>query len=229
MDKILLLCNDRWHPGQIPVDGTAPLTKKGFHIDVIQNANALSPELLTNYSLVLLSKSDEVSNNNHNSWKNLEIQNAFVDYVNEGGGLLAVHSGTVAGENTSLLDHLLGCRFLSHPEQSLVTVTPLKPHFITKGVEPFQEKDEHYLLEILQEDIDVLFASYSPAQGEEEKYETEPYFNSPALLTTSGYVRRFGEGRICVLTPGHNLSLWLNPSFQKILENAILWCTKKMM
>jgi len=224
MKKILLLCDDQWHSGQVAIDGVAPLMKEGFKIDRINDAHNFSSLSLASYSVVLLSKSDEVSGESQKSWKNEKVQRLFVEYVEDGGGLLVVHSGVVAGEDTEILDKLIGCRFISHPEQTMVTVAPLKPHPVTCGVEKFQELDEHYRVEILQEDLEILFGAYSPAQGEESKYQTEPYSNSPEYLSLSGYVRTVGKGRVCVLTPGHNLKVWLNESFQKTLKNALHWC-----
>jgi type 1 glutamine amidotransferase len=222
--KILLLCDDYWHPGQVVIDGTAPLLEEGFEINVITNARDFSPERLTAYSVVILSKSDEISGENQNSWKSEKVQKSLIEHVENGGGLLAVHSGLVAGEDTKSLDKLIGCRFVSHPEQTIVTVAPLVPHAITCGVEMFQELDEHYRVEILCDDLEILFGAYSPAQGVESEYQTEPYTNSPEYLSLCGYVRKVGKGRVCVLTPGHNLEVWLNESFQKTLKNALLWC-----
>jgi len=47
---------------------------------------------------------------------------------------------------------------------------------------------------------------------------------APAAICAAGYVRTQGRGRVCVLTPGHNLPVWLNPQFQKLLTNALNWC-----
>jgi type 1 glutamine amidotransferase len=43
-------------------------------------------------------------------------------------------------------------------------------------------------------------------------------------VQTAGYVRALGKGKICVLTPGHILSVWQNPMFKKLVTNAINWC-----
>ena len=39
-----------------------------------------------------------------------------------------------------------------------------------------------------------------------------------------GWTRSEGQGRVCVLTPGHNIAVWLHPSFQALLRNALRWC-----
>jgi type 1 glutamine amidotransferase len=42
----------------------------------------------------------------------------------------------------------------------------------------------------------------------------------------AGWTRAEGAGRVCVLTPGHNLEVWLHPEFQKLLLNACRWTAK---
>ena len=41
--RVLMLCDDFWHPGQIPIDGVAPLAELGFKFDIISNANEFKP------------------------------------------------------------------------------------------------------------------------------------------------------------------------------------------
>jgi type 1 glutamine amidotransferase len=222
--RVLLICDDYWHPGQVPIDGVAPLAEKGFQFDVITCAKDFKPEALSNYAAVLLSKCDEVSREDKTSWKTEAVQQAFVGYVENGGGLLVVHTGTVAGNQTETLDRLIGCRFITHPRDCPVTVQPVKPHPVTEGVGAFCETDEHYRIEILAEDADVLIASYSAAQGAPEKYGEDPYNNTTAWIAAAGFVRTQGKGRVCVLTPGHLLPVWLNPEYQRTLANALNWC-----
>ena len=221
--RVLLICDDYWHPGQVPIDGVAPLAQKGFQFDIITNTSDFSTDILAQYSVVVLCKCDEVSREDKQSWKTENVQQGFIDYVESGGGLLVIHSGTVAGKNTEALDLLIGCRFKGHPKDTPVTVQPVKPHPVTEGVDLFCETDEHYHIDILTPDADVLLASYSAAQGEESKYKEDPYHNCPAAICPAGYVRTQGKGRVCVLTPGHLLPVWLNPNFQRLLENALNW------
>ena len=222
--RVLLICDDYWHPGNVPIDGTAPLKEKGFDLDIITDAKDFKPEMLSNYPVVFLCKCDEITQEDRTPWKTAQVQKAFIDYVENGGGLLAIHTATVAGEDTLPLDRLIGSKFAYHPNDCPVTVQPIKPHPVTEGVGMFCEVDEHYRMEILSDDIDILIASYSPAQGDPAKYEEDPYHNTPAWVSPCGYVRTQGKGRVCVLTPGHHLAVWLNPHFQRTLENALKWC-----
>jgi len=218
--RILLLCDDRYHPGNVPIAGLEPL----FIADVVTDTTNFEFATLAKYDVVILSKSDHISETNHSPWKTTEVQKVFVEYVENGGGLLVAHSGTVAGEDTTLLDNLIGSKFVMHPNRAPVTVGVVKPHTVTENVEIFCELDEQYRLEILQDDIDILLASYAPAQGDAAKYETDSYNNYPAHIAPCGYVRTQGKGRICVLTPGHLTEVWLNEEFQKLLANGVRWC-----
>jgi type 1 glutamine amidotransferase len=225
--RVLLLCDDYWHPGQIPIDGVATLAGQGFRFDTITNAKDFAPGMFSSYPVVLLAKSDQVSREDETSWKTEAIQQAFITYVENGGGLLVVHSGIVAGKQTEALDLLIGCRLVTHPHDCLVTVQPIKPHPVTEGVGMFCETDEHYRLEILAHDADILIASYSPPQGQADKYQEDPYNNTPAWVCPAGYVRAQGKGRVCVLTPGHLLPVWRNSQYQRTIANALKWCGGK--
>ena len=224
--NILLICDDFHHPGQIPIGGCAPLKEKGFTFDIITNANEFKPDILKNYPAVLLCKCDEVSAVDKTPWKTEMVQQAFIDYVEGGGGLLAIHTATVAGKQTETLDKLIGCKFIFHPVSCPVTVQAIKPHPVTECVGMFIETDEHYRLGILSDDVDIIAASYSPAQGSPEKYEEDNYSNTPAWISPAALVRTQGKGRVCVLTPGHLLPVWHNPDFQQMLMNALNWCGK---
>jgi type 1 glutamine amidotransferase len=223
--RILLLCDDYWHPGQVPIDGVAPLKNKGFEFDIITDAKDFSIDMLDDYSVVMMCKSDEVSSVEKVSWKTEPVQQAFIDYVEKGGGLLVIHSGLVAGKSTEALDLLIGSRFSFHPKDCSVTVQSLKPHPVSNEVAVFNQVDEHYRIDIIADDVDIFMASYSAAQGEESKYEEDPYHNTCSWIDAAGYVRKQGKGRVCVLTPGHLLPVWLDPQFQLLLENALNWCS----
>ena len=222
--RVLLICDDYYHPGNIPAEGAASLEKHGFRFDTVNAAENLNYEKMKEYPVILLCKSEQVTQDENSSWKTAAIQQAFTDYVENGGGLLAVHSALVAGKQTEQLDRLLGSRFYFHPAACPVLVQPIKPHPVTEGAGQFLETDEHYRLEILDENIEIFMASYSNAQGSPEKYESDPFNNAEAWISPAGYVRKQGKGRICVLTPGHFLPVWLNNEFQRILENALHWC-----
>ena len=42
----------------------------------------------------------------------------------------------------------------------------------------------------------------------------------------AGWRRTEGTGELRYRTPGHNLEVWLHPSYQALLLNALRWCGK---
>lgn len=205
--KVLVLCDDFWHPTQVPKDGLSPLKDHGFTFDWIENAHDWSVDLMSNYPLVILTKSNNVSSSDPGGWMTNEVQSAFADHVRQGNGLLAIHSGTAEYQDALVLRSLLGGVFSHHPDQCAVTLEPQTGHPLTKGVEAFTVKDEHYFMSMQDPYADVFLTSHSE-HGEQ-----------PA-----GWKREAGKGHVAVLTPGHTPEVWLNPNFQELLFNCMRWC-----
>ena len=104
---------------------------------------------------------------------------------------------------------LIGGLFVQHPPQCLVTVEPEVGHALTTGSSAFTLKDEHYFMDMSEEPVDLFLSTTS-------EHGTQP----------AGWTRLEGQGRIWVLTPGHNLEVWLHPAFQALLLNGLRWCGK---
>jgi type 1 glutamine amidotransferase len=204
--RVLVICDDYWHPASTVREGLTPLGQRGFQFDWIEHAAEWSVERMAHYPVVLLAKSDEVSSTDRDHWVTDEVQSAFLDYVSRGKGLLVVHSGTVYAE-VPAMRALIGGVFASHPEQCPVTVQPLAGHPLTAGSAPFKVLDEHYFVELDDEGADRFLATRSV-------HGTQP----------GGWTRLQGEGRVCVLTPGHNAEVWRHPCYQALLSNALRWC-----
>jgi type 1 glutamine amidotransferase len=207
--KILVLCDDYWHPAWIPQEGLRTLNGTEFSFDFIANARDWSPEVMMKYALVILTKSNHVSSADQSEWMTDTVQAAFAEYVRSGNGLLAVHSGTAGYEQKPVLRSLLGGIFAHHPEQCQVTVTPRPGHPLSTGSHPFTRRDEHYFMALDDPEADV-FVTTTSEHGEQP----------------GAWRRVEGSGRVIVLTPGHNLEVWLHPSFQTLLCNSLRWCGK---
>lgn len=204
---VLVLCDDYWHPGSVAREGLGAMPGGEFTFDFIEDAGEWSAQRMAEYPLVMLVKSNNVTAANQDPWMTISVEMAFADYVRRGGGLLAVHSGTAGYEKTSLLRALLGGVFHHHPEQCPVTVSPRAGHPITAGVAPFTQKDEHYHMSMAHAQEQIILDTIS-------EHGSEP----------GGWTRTEGKGRVCVLTPGHNVEVWKEPNFQTLLGNALRWC-----
>lgn len=212
MQSVLVLCDDKWHPAATARTGLGALHDQPFTFDWIENAHEWSAERMATYGVVLLTKSNNVTATDTTKWMTEATQAAFVDYVRQGGGLLAIHSGTAEYREATALRRLLGGVFVHHPKQCPVTVEPLTDHPLVVGATPFTLKDEHYFMEIDDDGIDIFLTS-SSEHGEQ-----------PA-----GWTRTEGKGRVAVLTPGHNVEVWLEPAYQTLIKNALHWCAGRAL
>lgn len=205
--KILVLCGDHWHPAHIAREGLGALAGTEFSFDWIEDARDWLPDIMKNYPVVILTKSDNVSSTDQSGWMTDSVQRAFADYVRKGNGLLAIHSGTAGYAEKPVLRSLLGGVFLHHPEQCPVTMIPRAEHPLSAGISPFTLKDEHYFMALDDSQADVFMTTRS-AHGEQH----------------GAWRRMEGSGRVIVLTPGHNLEVWLHLSFQSLILNSLRWC-----
>ena len=208
--NILVMCDDRWHPARTVRAGLAPLENTGLHFDWIEDAHDWSVERMAAYPVMILSKSNNVSSTDDSKWVSAEVEQAIVAYVRQGHGLLAIHSGTAGYQETPALRALLGGVFDHHPEQCPVTVAPVGEHPLSAGLPAFTAKDEHYFMTMDARDAQVFLTA------------TSQHGEQPA-----GWLRQESAGRVAVLTPGHNVEVWLEPTFQSLLQTTLQWCAQK--
>ena len=207
--KIMVLCGDHWHPPQIARQGLGALAGSEFTFECVEDARDWSPEAMKAYPLVILTKSNNISEVDQAGWMTDSVQAAFLDYVRQGNGLFAIHSGTAGYDQKPVLRSLLGGVFTHHPEQCPVSVTPCLGDPLSAGSLPFTLKDEHYFMALDDPQAEV-FVTTTSEHGEQP----------------GAWRRTEGRGRVAVLTPGHNLEVWLHPSFQVLLRNCLRWCGK---
>ncbi len=206
MQSVLVLCDDRWHPAATPRQGLGALREPDCTFDWIEHAHAWSAERMASHPLVILTKANNVSATDEAAWMTEQTQRAFVNYVEAGGGLLVIHSGSAGYQDATTLRNLMGGVFLQHPKQCPVTITPQPGHELTAGSSAFTRQDEHYFMAVDAPDLDVFLTSSS-------EHGKQP----------AGWRRTVGNGRVALLTPGHNVEVWLEPAYQTLIANAIRW------
>lgn len=203
----LVFCDDSAHPASLTRDGLAALGGTGLALDWIEDPEGWRTESLGSYQLVILSKANNRSQAEHEPWADEDTGRAFASYVAAGNGLLVLHSGTALYGNSPSLCKLMGGVFTGHPPQCAVTVAPRAGHPLTAGSATFTLKDEHYMMEMNDPDVDLFLHT-------ESQHGRQP----------AGWTRSAGKGRVGVLTPGHNPEVWRHPSYQALLRNSIAWC-----
>ena len=217
MTKVLVICDDVWHPGEVIMRGLKGVGEGEISFDFVMDAkDILTQEILKEYDVVMNCKTDQLTGANAAPWFEDGVTEVGVEelkaYVKEGGGFLSVHAGNTYGE-ACCPDYaeFVGNCFVTHPPRCEVEIQVVKEHPITMGVKNFKIRDEHYQIALTAPDAAIFLESVSETGGRQ----------------TAGYTRELGKGRICVLTPGHILAVWQNENFRKLLVQAIRWCRKE--
>jgi hypothetical protein len=139
-------------------------------------------------------------------------QEALAQRVEEGLGLVALHSANVVddAEDFRTYTELVGSRFARHdPFDTLAIKIDQPNHPITHGVADFSIEDEPYECDMLATDVTVL-ASH------ERSGKTLPMI----------YTRTHGNGRVCYIALGHDRRAWGHPAFQQLLRQATNWVAR---
>lgn len=175
---------------------------------------------------MIIAKSNNVNAANTAPWFEESVTEVgpeeFRAYLERGGGIVFVHSGTCIGERflgdaderfkkpARGMQALHGRTMNGHPLRCNCDIYVTDPDLpLTEGVGAFTVHDEHYQISDLAGDAQVFL-----------QWDSAPGGTQPA-----GWTRKIYGGRIVVLTPGHTLDVWENPEFRKLLVNAIEWTT----
>ncbi|MEX1010669.1 MAG: PVC-type heme-binding CxxCH protein [Balneolaceae bacterium] len=195
----LFLGDNGQHQPEARVQQLIPyLSERGIQIHYTDRMEELNPENLNRYSLLITyGNRIELSTNQERN---------LLNYVEEGGGLIAIHSGGGQFKYSDAWISLVGGSFLSHGYDTVRTIRSEPDHPIMKDLAPFESPDETYIHMKHNPDKTVLSVRMD---GE----HAEPWT----------WVRTHGEGRVFYTAWGHNQHTWGNPGFHELIERAIRW------
>ena len=206
--RILVLAGDIWHSADMVNKGLAKCFSSNWEVSFASSITEEKLSDLYQYDLLVMAKSNHNSETDKTPWLTENIAKQVFAYVNQGKSLLVIHSGLAEYDNSPLMRNLAGGIFIQHPDPCSVTVIPVKDHPISQQETPFTITDEHYFLE-MEDNQSAVFLTVESEHG------SQP----------GGWTRQIGKGKVCALTPSHFTEGWANTHFQRILINAILWCT----
>jgi len=154
-----------------------------------------------------------------------EQQQAFVELLKQGIGLVSLHHNLGAHRNWDEFTKIIGGKYVfadavlegkaykpstwSHDELLKVKIAD-RAHPITQGVLDFEIHDETYGGFYTASDAHVLLTTDHPQ-------------NSPDIAWTKSY----GKSRVFYLMLGHDSKAWANPNYPKLLAQGIRWAAGK--
>jgi type 1 glutamine amidotransferase len=141
-------------------------------------------------------------------------ERALEKFVEDGGGIVAIHSAAGSFRNSKFWMRLLGGKFIGHipGTHPLNVVIADRGHPVTVGVSNFSITDEEYKHQFADVERHVL------ARFRERPPGSDPKANMDIIWT-----REIGKGRVFYTALGHDRQAWENPSWQKLVVQGVLW------
>ena len=189
----------------------------GIVVTHVKHPNALSMLRLENrasYDVVLLYDLYDVINE--------QEKTDFKDCLKAGKGLVVWHHASASYRDWSDYTNIIGGRYYFHPwTDSKGTTQPAstykhdvqfrvkvadKKHPVTKGIGDFDIIDETYGNCCVNLGVNVLFTTDEPT-------------STPSVVWTN----RYEKSKVVTILLGHDQHAWNNPSFKKLLSQAIHW------
>ena len=133
-------------------------------------------------------------------------EKALLDFVAEGGGVVAIHSASASFGNSDAYVNLIGAAFEGHGTGTFQTKTVKPDHPALQGVPSFESWDETYVH--MKHNPDKTVLSVREEEGREEPWT---------------WVRTQGAGRVFYTAWGHDERTWSKPGFKKLLAQGTRW------
>jgi type 1 glutamine amidotransferase len=159
----------------------------------------------------------------------------LITAIEHGTGMAGWHGGIADSyRNSSDYLQLIGGQFATHPAKAprdelpgdgtdcfvryTVNIVPEQAdHPIVAGIEDFELTTEQYWV-LSDEYNDVLATTTLPARDFDPWHRP---ITCPAVWT-----RLWGEGRVFVATPGHDMGVLADANVRTIIERGILWASR---
>jgi type 1 glutamine amidotransferase len=215
MKRIVALLGDHWHDFLTFKQGLeAAITTLSDHGDIeikyIDYKN-LKLELSYNPDAFIISKENRINplEINIHTWLSDDIGDAITEYVNNGGGCLAWHSGMAQYPTESAYVKMLKGYFKYHPTDHKPVMYKIVPAS-TEGESNFRLLDEHYFVYCDESNTEVFLRSES-VDG----------------ASIAGWSHPYGKGRVCCFTPAHRPDVSHDKSFSQLLGKTVSWVSSK--
>jgi type 1 glutamine amidotransferase len=209
----LVVIGDRPHePGHIEAGLRPALEQAGMSAFFTVDARALTAANLESVRLLVILRDGATwpsAAGKFKIWMTREQEEAVVNFVKRGRGLLALHNATALYPDGGPYLRLVGGRYTTHGPLERFRISVLdRLHPITRDVHDFEVADEQHLPIPDRPRVHLLLESRS-AEG---------------AVGAAGWAHEFERGRVCYLANGHTREALNHPEFQKLLRNAANWC-----
>ena len=183
-----------------------------FDITHSEDANIFNKGNLSQYELVIFLNTTE-------DILNLEQQNNFEDFINNGGSFMGIHSAADTEYDWPWYGKLVGAYFMDHPEKSNAQIIRVdETHSSSKHLpDTWTRYDEWYNYKSINPDIKVIL------QLDETTYIGGKNGSNHPIA----WHQEFDGKRMFYTGMGHTKESYSEPDFKNHLLGGILYCLKR--
>lgn len=201
--------------------------KNGFRIVITKDAGLINKDTLAQFDVVQLYTTAELCERggDNNPPMSLAGRQEFLDWINNGGGVVGTHTATDTFHNweengKKPYIEMIGGEFAYHGAQQegqmKVVKHPITAH-LTDDI--WTLMDEYYLFVNVTPSNPLLILDSK--QMKEDRYKaSEPYANT--------WYKEYGKGRVFHTALGHREDVWTNPKYQELVVRGIKWAAKRL-
>jgi len=211
--RALALIGDIYHGPVMMRDGLiTAMVRENIPVTFIEDPGQLNARSLADVSLLIIARNGRYWPEGYGKpqtfWMTDDQQKAIWDFVDGGGGFLAVHNAHTMYPPNGPYYKLFGGNFGGHPKPWTFTIrVEDKHHPITAGVEDFEIFDEQHMSKYDLDQEHLLLRSVARDNQQ----------------AAAGWWNEIGKGRFCYLSPGHTPEALNHPMVQLLLRNAARW------
>ncbi len=214
----LALIGDRYHSPVYIRDGIAKaLVRENIPVTFITEVTELNAETLARNDLLIILRDGMNWPHGYERgkqviWMTDPQQQAIWDFVNRGGGFLALHNAQGLYPPDGPYYKIFGGDYGGHPKPYRFTIrVEDHNHPVMAGVEDFQVFDEHHTVKYYLDREHLLFRTMAEDN----------------LAAAGGWWNEVGTGRFVYLSPGHTVDALEHPMMQRMIRNAANWLLRK--
>lgn len=181
-----------------------------------EDPSALHPDSLRNCDVLLI----YAIRFDHEKETPAPVQEGLSRFVEDGNGLVVVHSGVASFSSWPEFADMIGAYWrwnesTHEPYRPMMVRIADPDHPVTRGLLDFKIVDEFYFNLEPREGNHLLLTSKHQVDGEDR---IEPI----------AWTRRRGSGRVFVNVLGHDAQPWKNTSFLKVMRRGIDWAAGRL-
>ncbi len=140
-----------------------------------------------------------------------EQEDGLCGFVENGGGFVGIHSASDSFKNSDRYWEMTGGHFSGHRSGRYTVYIYDHEHPITKGLSDFEVEDETYRHNFHRNA--QMRSLTRMSRGDERQ--------------SMAWVSDYGKGRVFYTGNGHDMKVWSNPAFQRLVVRAMYWAAKR--